>query len=131
MKSKLVLLLVAAGALGSGVAVHAHHSFNGTYFVDREITIEGEVVQFLRRNPHSFIHVEGQVENEPVQVWSIEGGSANQLTDDEGNTLNLGDHVVVVANPARSVGAQRGRLVTITRPSDGWTWGGRDGQIVD
>ena len=131
MRSTMLFLLIATGILANSLMAYAHHSFNGTYFVTKEITVEGEVVQFIRRNPHSFIHVEGKVEDGQVQIWSIEGGSANQLTDDDGNTLNLGDHVVVVANPARSVGSQRGRLVTITRPSDGWTWGGRRGQIVD
>jgi len=37
--------------------VQAHHSFPATYVVDQRITIEGTVVQFLFRNPHSFVHV--------------------------------------------------------------------------
>jgi len=41
----------------TGGAAYAHHSFAATYFVDKEITIEGDITSFLYRNPHSFIKV--------------------------------------------------------------------------
>ena len=46
----IVLLGFAAQAL-------AHHSFAATYVEDQSVTIEGQLVQFLLRNPHSFVHV--------------------------------------------------------------------------
>ena len=36
----------------------AHHSFTATYFEDRTIEIEGKLLQFMFRNPHTFVHVE-------------------------------------------------------------------------
>ena len=40
-----------------GAQAYAHHSFAATYLEDQTVTIEGELVQFLFRNPHSFVHV--------------------------------------------------------------------------
>ncbi|HEY7447018.1 MAG TPA: DUF6152 family protein, partial [Vicinamibacterales bacterium] len=56
MKRKVLVLLMAV-ALLAGVRTYAHHSFAATYFEDKKVTIEGELVQFLYRNPHSFVHV--------------------------------------------------------------------------
>ena len=39
-------------------AAAAHHSFTATYFEDRTMEIEGKLLQFMFRNPHSFVHVE-------------------------------------------------------------------------
>ena len=51
MKRYLVApLVVAALALGSQAL--AHHSFAATYLEDQSVTIEGQIVQFLLRNPH-------------------------------------------------------------------------------
>ena len=57
MKRKL-LALVFAGVTVLGVSAYAHHSFAATYFEDKKVTVEGDLVQFLYRNPHSFVHVE-------------------------------------------------------------------------
>jgi len=38
--------------------------------------------------------------------------------------LKPGDHVVIIGNPGRYPDDHRLRMVNITRPSDGWKWGG-------
>ena len=59
MKRTLLFLVVAAASvLSTQVNVYAHHSFAATYFEDQTVTIKGKLVQFLYRNPHSFVHVE-------------------------------------------------------------------------
>ena len=55
-----MLVLLAAAAMISTVPAYAHHSFAATYFEDKTDTVEGDLVQFLFRNPHSFVHVEGK-----------------------------------------------------------------------
>ena len=57
MKHKLIVLFAAAVSL-IGVRAYAHHSFAATYFEDQKVTVHGKLVQFLYRNPHSFVHVE-------------------------------------------------------------------------
>jgi DNA/RNA endonuclease YhcR with UshA esterase domain len=130
-KTKLVVLIVAALMLSGAVTAYAHHSFSATYQIEKKITIEGKVVQMMMRNPHSFIHVEVTDETGKPVTWSIEGGGATQMKNNQGEPLKVGDKVQVVCNPGRSVEAHRGRLVSITRPADGWTWGSRAGEFVD
>ena len=69
MKVRWIILLVAAAALMSGIQLYAHHSFAATYFEDKQQTIEGDLVQFLFRNPHSFVHVEGKDEKGETVRW--------------------------------------------------------------
>jgi hypothetical protein len=40
-------------------------------------------------------------------------------------TLRPGDHVIVVGEPGRDPEAHRMRMISIKRPSDGWSWGGK------
>jgi hypothetical protein len=113
-------------ALIPALPLLAHHSFTATYFDDKKVTIEGELVQFLYRNPHSFVQVEVKDGEGKLTRWSIEWGAGGQLGR-QGVTRDLlkaGDHVVVVGNPGRTPDDHRLRMLNITRPSDGWKWGG-------
>jgi hypothetical protein len=56
VKSKLFLLALVLAAAAANLT-HAHHSFATSYFPDKTLTIDGKVVQFLFRNPHSFLDV--------------------------------------------------------------------------
>ena len=125
MKRKILALLSAAAFLCAGRA-YAHHSFAATYFVDKTITIEGNLVQFLYRNPHSFVKVEAPDDQGKMQTWSIEWGGAGQLSREKvaRDTLKPGDHVIVTGNPGRDPDEHRIRIHNIRRPSDGWEWSG-------
>lgn len=127
MKHKLLLLsALIAGTLGFGINAYAHHSFAATYFEDKRVTIEGDLVQFLYRNPHSFVHVEVKDANGETVRWAVEWGAGGQLGRQgvTRETLKPGDHVIVVGNPGRNPDDHRLRMVNVTRPSDGWKWGG-------
>src|SRR5438094_9836078 len=93
-----ILLAFSAGS------VSAHHSFAATYMEGQTQKIEGNVVQFLFRNPHSFVHVEAPDEKGLVQTWAVEWGGGGQLGR-QGVTresLKPGDHVLVVGQPGRN-----------------------------
>ena len=124
-KPAFAFLMVAAGLLAQGTG-YAHHSFAATYFEDQTVTIEGKLVQFLYRNPHSFVHVEAADEKGEMQTWAVEWGAGGQLSRDgvTRETLKPGDHVVVKGNPGRNPDDHRVRMQSISRPSDGWTWKG-------
>ena len=130
-KSKIVFVTLTVLMLSGAMSAVAHHSFAATYQIEKKMTLEGKVVQMMMRNPHSFIHVEVTDESGKPVIWSIEGGGATQMKNTQGEPLRVGDKVQVVCNPGRSAEAHRGRLVSITRPSDGWTWGSRAGEVVD
>jgi hypothetical protein len=121
---RLALVVIVGGALVSAATVYAHHSFAATYIVDKEIKIEGEMVSFMFRNPHSFVHVEAPNDQGVVQRWAIEWAAAGQLSGVKRDTLKAGDHVIVTGNPGRTVEDHRIRMRSIFRPKDGWKWSG-------
>jgi hypothetical protein len=130
---RVLFVLLIAGAVSYSVPGEAHHSFAATYFTDKTVTIEGRLVQLLFRNPHSFVHVEAPDQNGVVRRWGVEWGAINSLQGQgvSRETFKIGDHVVITGNPGRDSTDYRIRLVTITRPSDGLTWGGRPGERID
>ncbi len=126
MKRTSFLILLAASAVLAGSRALAHHSFAATYVVDREITVEGTLTQFLYRNPHSFVKMLAPDSQGHMQTWSIEWGGGAQLTQAHVTrfTLKPGDRVIVTGNPGRDPAEHRIRLHKIVRPSDGWKWEG-------
>ena len=132
MKGKLVLTL-AAGMLMSALTVYAHHSFAATYFENKQVKIEGKIVQFLFRNPHSFVHVMAPDENGTMQKWMIEWGGAGQLGGQgiTRDTIKIGDPVIITGNPGRDPADHRIRMVTLKRTTDGFGWGGKAGETVE
>ena len=133
MMGRLFVLFVAVSLVLAVAPAYAHHSFGATYNVDKEVTLEGKVVQVSLRSPHSFFFVEAKDENGEVHRWSIEGAGAGQFAQQgvTRDSFKVGDPVKVIANPARSIESYRGRLIKITRTTDGKTWGGAPGQVVD
>ena len=123
MKRRVFLLIVGATLL-TGTAASAHHSFAATYYEDRVVTIEGELVQFDYRNPHSFVHVMVPDEKGTPQRWAIEWGAVAQLNGQgvQRFTLKPGDHVVITGAPARSGEEHKLLMRKLVRPSDGFTW---------
>jgi len=117
--------VLALVVLWAGPAL-AHHSFTATYAENEKQTIEGEIVQFLFRNPHSMIHVSAPAADGAVVRWAIEWAGVGTLSGNgvTRETLRIGDHVVVLGNPGRNPEEHRLRLLSIERPSDGWTWKG-------
>ena len=79
MKRNLCLLLLA-GSVVYAVPLLAHHSFAATYFDDKTDTVEGNLVQFVFRNPHSFVHIEAPDEKGQSVRWAVEWGSGQQLS---------------------------------------------------
>lgn len=126
MTQQLLVALLTAVLLLTGSRASAHHSFAATYLEGKVVTIEGEVAQFQYRNPHSFLYVTVKGDKGEPQRWAIEWGGSGQLRGQSVtiDTVKPGDHVVVVGDPSRTPGELRLRMRTITRPSDGWKWGG-------
>jgi hypothetical protein len=104
----------------------AHHSFAATYDASREAMIEGEVAQFLFRNPHSMVQILAPDESGEMRRWAIEWAGVNVLTGEgiSRETLRIGDKVMVTGNPGRVPSDYRMRMLSIERPDDGWKWRG-------
>jgi hypothetical protein len=117
----------------AGAPVSAHHSFAAVYQADETMQIEGKVVQFLFRNPHSVLHVLVPDESGAETRWAIEWQGATQLgaTGLTAQTLRPGDPVVVTGSPGRVAAEHRMLLQTIRRTTDGFGWGTRPGEVVN
>ena len=104
MKARLALMFVLLGSCA--IPVLAHHSFAATYFEDKVITIEGDLVQFQFRNPHSFVDVAVKDAKGETTRWAVEWGGGGQLSREGVNreTLKPGDHVIISGQS----GPQRG-----------------------
>ena len=126
MKRALLVLTLCLGAVISARQAYAHHSFAATYQEGEKQTIDGTVLQFLLRNPHSFVQVETKDSKGVVTVWAIEWAAAGQLGGQgiKRDTLKPGEHVLVVGNPGRNAEDHRLRMVNVTRLSDGAKFGG-------
>ena len=129
---RLFIVVVAAAAL-AGTAAYAHHSYGATYNVADEVKLEGKLVQFVFRNPHSFVHIQAPDSTGAEQRWAVEWAGTSQLDEAGVNreTLRIGDAITVVGRPSRVRGEHRLLMVTLVRPSDGFMWGTRPGEIVD
>jgi hypothetical protein len=131
MKSKFLGLVMTAVSLSSGTA-YAHHSLAATY-LDKEVRLEGKILDLLLRNPHSFLQIEAADENGIMQRWSLEWRSSGQLGQQgiRRDTLKVGDEVTITMNPSRTPGDHRGALKTLHRKSDGFGWGTNPGETTE
>jgi hypothetical protein len=131
MKTKMLVGL--AGVLIFGVVAFAHHSLGATYEGDKEVKLEGKIVQLLLRNPHSFLQIDVPDKDGTLQRWSLEWRSSGQLGQAgiKRDTLKAGDEVVVTVNPSRTKGDNRGALKTLHRTADGFGWGTKPGETID
>ena len=133
MNKPLTLITPLLVGVMLAMPAQSHHSFAAVYQPDEEITIEGKVVQFLFRNPHSVLHVLAEDEDGNQVRWAIEWQGATQLGAGgiSAQTVHPGDPVVVTGNPGRVEAEHRILLLTIKRTTDGFGWGERPGEVVD
>lgn len=92
-------LLVA----GSATTASAHHSFAAEFDANKQVHLEGTVVEFQWVNPHSWLIVDAEMDDGSVQRWAIEGGAPSALlrrgwTRD---TLPAGTRVIVDGSQAK------------------------------
>ena len=128
-----ILFLTITAMLLAGVAAYAHHSYAATYDVGKEVKLEGKLIQFTFRNPHSYVTIQAPDTSGTMRRWSVEWAGTSQL----GNrgitqeTLRVNDAITIVGRPSRVPGEYRLLMVNLTRPADGFSWGTRSGEVVD
>ena len=127
-----VILLLGAFFV-AGTVASAHHSYGATYETKKEVKLEGKLVGFSYRNPHSFVTIMAPDANGAMQRWAIEWSGTSQLANSgiKPESLKVGDQVVITGRPSRVSGEYRVLMVRLLRPSDGFAWGSRGGEVVD
>jgi hypothetical protein len=117
--------LVLCGIASLAGPVAAHHSFAVYYIEGDTMEIDGEIVEFQYKNPHSWLHVVAQDAFGAQKIYSAEWTSTSQLEriGVTKNTLHAGDRVHLWVSPSRNPQENRVRLKRIERSSDGFKWG--------
>lgn len=125
-RSVAVCTLVALASLG--VRVAAHHSFANLYFESETIELEGDVVEFQYRNPHSWVFLNAPDSFGRMQRYAAEwtGRAGLERSGVTKDTLRAGDRVRVWAAPNRNPTDLRVHLKRIERPRDHWKWSPQD-----
>ena len=83
--------------------VQAHHSFATHYIPSQPFELEGRVVSFNLRSPHSFMFLEAETLDGQMVQWEIEAAAAAHLQrmGVTRNTFQVGDQIKVIAWPNR------------------------------
>jgi hypothetical protein len=77
---KFAFVMVGVIALLAAAPMFAHHSFAATYFENQSATIQGTLVEFVYRNPHSFVMLDvTDPKTREVVRWTVEWASNNRL----------------------------------------------------
>jgi len=121
---RMVIALCAALVLSA--RLHGHHNFADIYLEADTIEIDGEVVEFDYRNPHSWIHVQARDTFGAEKIYSGEWASVSRLERDgiTKNFFKAGDRLRIWASPNRNPNDNRVRIKRMERPRDKWKWGG-------
>jgi uncharacterized protein DUF6152 len=140
------VLVVAAVLVLSGVVIRAHHGY-ADFFMDRSVTVAGEVQRIRWANPHVVLEI--RAADSTVYTASFHQGaswferreasfSGRAAEEDPRNnyfplnrqTLQVGDRVVVVAVPPRDPQSHQLALIReVSRARDGWRWKRVGGQV--
>ena len=117
--------LVLCGVAIVSAPLVGHHSFAVSYIEADTIEVEGDVVEFQYKNPHSWVFVLGQEPFGAPKTYAAEWTSTSQLERSgiERDTLRVGDSVRIWGSPNKNPNDNRIRLRRIERRSDGWQWG--------
>jgi hypothetical protein len=104
MRSKvLILLVLAAGALGWSSATSAHHGFTH-YDMKKTITLTGVITAFEWGNPHCLVYLDVMDNDSQIRHWTLEMASTFAMSRRGWNkdTLKRGDHAIVETHPAEN-----------------------------
>jgi hypothetical protein len=129
MKDRINIMVILT-VLVSAVTVYAHHSVSALYDVSKTIKIQGTIISFSFRSPHSLLIVEAPDAEGKVQRWDVAWNAARELAQQNitRESIKAGDKVVISGNPGRRTEDHIVRMVSFLRPSDGLSWGNREGE---
>src|SRR5574339_1293949 len=117
MKFKVLIIMIVAAFISA--AAYAHHSFAGTYIEHQVMKIEGKVVEFNIRNPHSYILVAVTEKDGKKTRWGGEWGGVTQLSQGGVTrfTLEVGDHLIIEGAPPRDSMDKKLLIRKVGRPA--------------
>lgn len=105
MHRRLLNAVASAALLAAAAAVPvlAHHSFSAEFDRNKQVNLEGKVVEMEWVNPHSWLVIDVPKPDGTADRWRIEGGSPSVLLrlGWNRNSLPAGTKIKVVAYQAK------------------------------
>lgn len=113
--------LAVVGALLLTGSFLAHHSWGGSYDLQKQVLLRGRVVKMSYRNPHSTLTIETRNSGTWEGEWtSWDGLSRHGIRED---TIKVGDFLEILGSPSRTPDSHVVAIYwEVRRPSDGWHW---------
>jgi hypothetical protein len=104
MRTKLAVVVAAAGLLLAARPVVAHHAFAAEFDADKPVKLTGAVTKVEWMNPHTWFYIDVTDETGKVTNWGLEMGSPNGLMRAgwTRNSMKIGDVVTVEASRAKN-----------------------------
>jgi hypothetical protein len=120
MKSRLAVVVVAAGLFLAAKPIVAHHAFAAEFDANKPVKLTGTVTKVDWRNPHTWFFIDVADETGKVANWGWELGSPNGLLRAgwTRNSMKIGDVVTVEGSAARD-GSNLANAQTVTLKSTG------------
>src|SRR5690242_16246410 len=96
-------LAAALALIALAAPLAAHHSFSAFFDPSKRLTFKGVVTKIDWSNPHIYVYVDVQNDQGKVVNWAFQvaGPIALQRRGWSRDTLHPGDHVTMLAYPAR------------------------------
>ena len=113
--------IVSAALAGVGSVASAHHGSAISYDLSQQVTLTGEVTEWVWKNPHCFVMFNVTDEQGKVVTWGAETHPTTFLVRNEvggvavplsASSIKPGDRMTVTMFPSR-VGAPRGLLAKL------------------
>jgi hypothetical protein len=80
MKTKILLDLLAVGAVVAVQPARAHHAFAAEYDANKPVTLTGIVTKIEWANPHGWIYMDTKEQDGTIKHWMIETAAPSQLS---------------------------------------------------
>ena len=80
MKTKTILVLLAAGALCAVRPAQAHHAFAAEYDSNKPVTLAGTLTKMEWVNPHGWLYMDTKQPDGTVKHWTIETSNPAQMS---------------------------------------------------
>ena len=118
MRVTLLGIIVAAVGLFGGPAPAAAHHGAATFDTGKEITLKGEVTEWIWANPHCFLKFDAKDETGSVRNWAVETQNPVSMTARgwSRGAFKVGDPVTVKLEPVKN-GAPVGRILNVLLPN--------------